>query len=195
VRKRIALLASGGGSNAEALMQAMRAGEIDAEPVLLFSNVAGAGALEKAARQGVPTAVLPHQGFASREAFDAAVLGLLAPYRADYLCLAGYLRILTPGFVQAYAGRILNIHPSLLPDFGGPGMHGHHVHQAVLAAGVAASGASVHLVDAGVDTGSIVLQQSVPVLPGDSPASLAARVLGIEHQVYVAALKKLCGGA
>lgn len=191
-KKRIILLASGGGSNAEALIMAMQAPDFPAEPVLLFSNVPGAGALEKAARWGLPTQVLAHQGFASREAYDAALLALLAPYRADFLCLAGYLRILTPGFVRAYPRRILNIHPALLPRFGGPGMHGHHVHEAVLAAGVAESGATVHYVDEGVDSGAIILSQAVPVLPGDSSASLAARVLGAEHQVYAQALKKVC---
>ena len=194
MRKRVILLASGGGSNAEALMAAMAAPGFPAEPVLVFSNVEGAGVLAKAAARGVPTAVLSHKGYPSREAYDAAVLGWLAPYRADYLCLAGYLRILRPAFVRAYPQRILNIHPGLLPKFGGPGMHGHHVHDAVLAAGEVESGATVHFVDEGVDSGGIILQQAVPVLPGDDPARLAARVLGAEHQVYAAALEKVCRG-
>jgi phosphoribosylglycinamide formyltransferase-1 len=194
-RKRIAILASGGGSNAEALMKAMQAPDFPAEAVLVFSNVPGAGVLQKARDLDVPTWAFSHKGFADREAFDRAVLELLAPYRPDYLCLAGYLRILTPVFVRAYASRILNIHPSLLPKFGGPGMHGHHVHEAVLAAGEMESGATVHFVDEGVDSGAIVLQQRVPVLAGDSAESLAARVLAAEHQVYAAALKKLCSQA
>jgi phosphoribosylglycinamide formyltransferase-1 len=194
-KKRIAILASGGGSNAEALMQAMQAPDFPAEAVLVFSNVPGAGVLQKAAAHGVPTWAFSHKGFVDREAFDRAVLEMLAPYRPDYLCLAGYLRILTPAFVKAYSGRILNIHPALLPKFGGPGMHGHHVHEAVLAAGEAESGATVHFVDEGVDSGAIVLQQKVPVLAGDSPEALAARVLAAEHQVYAAALKKLCSQA
>ena len=195
MRKRVILLASGGGSNAEALLQSLAAPAAPAEVVLVFSNVEAAGALAKAAARGVPSALLSHRGFASREDFDAAVLALLAPYRADYLCLAGYLRILTPAFVRAYPRRILNVHPSLLPKFGGPGMHGHHVHEAVLAAGESESGATVHFVDEGVDSGRIILQQSVPVLPGDTPASLAARVLVAEHQAYPAALRKVCLGA
>jgi phosphoribosylglycinamide formyltransferase-1 len=191
-KKRIAILASGGGSNAEALLKAMQAPDFPAQAVLVFSNRPGAGALQKAAAYGVPAQVLSHQDYPDREAFDQAVLGLLAAAKPDYLCLAGYLRILSPAFVRAYAGRILNIHPALLPKFGGPGMHGHHVHEAVLAAGETESGATVHFVDEGVDSGAILLQQRVPVLAGDTAESLAARVLGAEHQVYAAALKKLC---
>ncbi|HTB34362.1 MAG TPA: phosphoribosylglycinamide formyltransferase [bacterium] len=191
-RKRIAILASGGGSNAAALMQAMREPDFPAEAVLVFSNVPGAGVLQKAKDFGVPTWAFSHKAFAGREAFDQAVLKVLADAQPDYLCLAGYLRILSPAFVRAYAGRILNIHPALLPKFGGPGMHGHHVHEAVLAAGEKESGATVHFVDEGVDSGAIVLQRRVPVLAGDTAGALAARVLGAEHQVYVEALKKLC---
>lgn len=193
-KKGVALLASGGGSNAEALLKAMQDPAYPARCVLVFSNRPGAGVLEKAARYGAPTAVLDHRAYPSREAFDAAVLAELAKAGPDLLCLCGYLRILTPGFVRAYQGRILNIHPSLLPRHGGPGMHGLHVHQAVLAAGDAESGATVHWVDEGVDTGGIVLQRKVPVLPGDTPQSLAARVLQVEHEVYVEALKKVCTG-
>ena len=192
MKKRIAILASGGGSNAEALLKAMQDPAYPAACVLVFSNKLGAGVLDKAAHYGVPTAVLDHKAYASRDAFDAAVLARLAEAKPDYLCLAGYLRILTPAFVQAYAGRILNIHPSLLPKHGGPGMHGQHVHEAVLAAGDSESGATVHFVAAGVARGALVLQQRVPVLPGDSVETLAARVLGAEHQVYAQALKKLC---
>jgi len=191
-RKRIAILASGGGSNAEALMKAMQAPDFPAEAVLVFSNVPGAGVLQKAAAYGVTAKVLHHKAYPDREAFDQAVLAVLAGARPDYLCLAGYLRILTPGFVRAYAGRILNIHPALLPKFGGPGMHGHHVHEAVLAAGERESGATVHFVDEGVDSGPIVLQQRVPVLEGDTVEHLAARVLEAEHLAYPRALEVLC---
>ncbi|HTB34382.1 MAG TPA: phosphoribosylglycinamide formyltransferase [bacterium] len=194
-KKRIAILASGGGSNAAALMKAMQDPGFPAEAVMVFSNVPGAGVLQKAKDFGVPTWAFSHKAFAGREAFDQAVLELLAEAKPDYVCLAGYLRILTPAFVRAYAGRILNIHPALLPKFGGPGMHGHHVHEAVLAAGEKESGATVHFVDEGVDSGAIVLQQKVPVLAGDTAESLAARVLGAEHQVYAAALKQLCSRA
>jgi phosphoribosylglycinamide formyltransferase-1 len=194
MKKRVAILASGSGSNAEALLKAMQAPDYPAECVLVFSNRPGAGVLEKAARYGVPTAVLDHKAYPSRESFDAAVLEILAPAKPDYLCLAGYLRILTPAFIQAYAGRMLNIHPSLLPRHGGPGMYGRRVHEAVLASGDRQSGASVHWVTDVVDGGSIVLQRSVPVLEGDTPERLAERVLAVEHQLFPEALKKVCLG-
>lgn len=194
MKKRIAILASGGGSNAEALLRAMQDPAYPAEAVLVFSNRPGAGVLEKAARYGVPAEVRDHKAYASREAFDAELLKVVSAARPDFVCLAGYLRIITPAFVRAFPQRILNIHPALLPKFGGPGMHGHHVHEAVLAAKEAESGATVHWVDEGVDSGGIILQQKVPVLPSDSAESLAARVLGAEHQVYAAALKKVCSG-
>jgi phosphoribosylglycinamide formyltransferase-1 len=194
LKKRIAILASGSGSNAEALLRAMQDPAYPAKAVLVFSNRPGAGVLEKAARYGVPAELRDHKDYGSREAFDAEVLKVLAAAKPDYICLAGYLRIITPAFVQAYPQRILNIHPALLPKFGGPGMHGHHVHEAVLAARETESGATVHWVDEGVDSGGIVMQARVPVLTGDTVESLAARVLGAEHQVYAKALKKLCSG-
>jgi phosphoribosylglycinamide formyltransferase 1 len=194
MKKKIAILASGGGSNAEALLKAMQDPAYPAQCVLVFSNRPDAGVLEKAARYGVPSVLLDHKAYPSREAFDAAVLAELAKASPDLLCLCGYLRILTPAFVQAYAGRIINIHPALLPRHGGPGMHGRHVHEAVLAAGDAESGATVHYVDEGVDSGAVILQRRVPVLPGDTPESLAARVLAAEHQAYPEALKELCSG-
>ena len=191
-KKRIAFLASGGGSNVEAILNAMQDPTYPAEPVLIFSNRPEAGVLEKAARFGVPSVVLDHRDFASREAFDAAAVALLQAARPDYLCLAGYLRILTPVFLDAFSGRILNIHPSLLPRYGGPGMFGHHVHEAVVQAGDLESGASVHWVVAEVDGGEVILQERVAVLPGDTAETLAQRVLAAEHRLYPAALKKVC---
>jgi phosphoribosylglycinamide formyltransferase-1 len=192
-RKRVAFLASGGGSNVEALLQAMADPGYPAEAVLVFCNRPGAGVLEKAARWNVPAAVVDHRAFPDRAAFDAEAVRVLRKAEPDLLCLAGYLRILTPGFVEAFRGRMLNIHPSLLPKFGGPGMHGHHVHEAVLAAGERESGATVHWVVEGVDAGEIVAQRRVPVLEGDDADRLAARVLTAEHQVYAEALRKVCG--
>jgi phosphoribosylglycinamide formyltransferase-1 len=194
MKKRIAILASGGGSNAEALLKAMQDPAYPAECVLVLTNRPGAGVLEKAQRYHVPAALVDHKAYDSREAFDADVLEELGGVKPDYLCLCGYLRILTPAFIEAYRSRILNIHPALLPKHGGPGMHGHHVHEAVLAAGDSESGATVHWVTEVVDGGAIVLQQRVPVLPGDTAESLAARVLTAEHQVYAEALKKVCQG-
>jgi phosphoribosylglycinamide formyltransferase-1 len=190
--KRVALLASGGGSNAEALMEAMREPGFPARPVLVFSNRPGAGVLARAERHRVPTAVLDHKAWPSREAYDLEAIRMIQEVEPDLLCLAGYMRILSPAFVQAFRGRILNIHPSLLPKFGGVGMHGLHVHAAVLAAGEKESGATVHWVEEGVDSGAVILQGSVPVLPEDTPQTLASRVLEVEHRIYPQALRRIC---
>jgi phosphoribosylglycinamide formyltransferase 1 len=192
MKKRIALLASGNGSNVEALLTAMQEPDFPAEPVLVFCNRPGAGVLDKAKQRGVPTAVVDQAGFDNREAFDQEALRSLHAVRPDLLCLAGYMRILSPDFVAAFKGRMLNIHPSLLPKFGGPGMYGIRVHMAVLAAGEKESGATVHWVEEAIDTGAIVAQEKVPVLPGDTPKSLAARVLEVEHRIYPQALRRLC---
>jgi phosphoribosylglycinamide formyltransferase-1 len=194
VKKRVAVLASGGGSNLQALMEAMEAPDYPAECVLVFSNKAEAKALERARVMGIETAHLDAKAFASREVYDQAAAELIKRSAPDYLCLAGYMRILTPGFIQAFRGRILNIHPALLPAFGGEGMYGHHVHEAVIKAGAKKSGATVHWVTEGVDAGPILLQQEVDVLPADTPDTLAARVLEVEHQLYPKALKRACGG-
>jgi phosphoribosylglycinamide formyltransferase-1 len=191
-KKRVALLASGGGSNVEALLAAMEDPSFPAEPVLVFSNRPGAGVLERAARRHVPAEMRDHKDYPSREAFDAEVIRIMRAAGADLLCLGGYLRIISPEFARAFRGRILSVHPSLLPKFGGPGMFGMHVHEAVLAAGETESGATIHWVDEGVDTGGIVLQKSVPVLAGDTPATLAARVLEAEHAIFPEALRKVC---
>jgi phosphoribosylglycinamide formyltransferase 1 len=191
-KKRVALLASGGGSNVEALLTAMKDPAFPAEAVLVFSNRPGAGVLERAKKFGVRTEMRDHKAYPSREAFDAEVIRLVKEVRADYLCLGGYTRIVSPEFARAFRGRILSVHPSLLPKFGGPGMYGIHVHEAALAAGATESGATIHWVDEGVDTGGILLQKSVPVLPGDTPATLAARVLEAEHAIFPEALRKVC---
>jgi phosphoribosylglycinamide formyltransferase-1 len=193
-KKRIAFLASGGGSNVEALLKAMQDPAYPAEPVLVLTNNPQAGVLEKAARYGVPSQTLNHKAYPSREAFDAALVAALQPAAPDLICLAGYMRILTPVLLKAYGGRILNIHPSLLPKHGGPGMFGHHVHAAVLMVGDQESGPSVHWVTEEVDGGAVILQERVPVLRGDSPESLAARVLEAEHRVYPEALRRVCLG-
>jgi phosphoribosylglycinamide formyltransferase 1 len=192
MKKRVALLASGGGSNVEALILAMRDPSFPAEPVLVFSNRPGAGVLERAARHKVPAQVRDHKDYPSRQAFDAEVIRLVQASKADLLCLGGYMRIVSPEFARAFKGRILSIHPSLLPKFGGPGMFGMHVHEAVLAAGERESGATVHWVDEGVDTGKIILQKRVPVESWDTPATLAARVLDAEHVIFPEALRTVC---
>jgi formyltetrahydrofolate-dependent phosphoribosylglycinamide formyltransferase len=176
---RIAVAISGRGSNLEALLRALPDGG-PASIDLVLSNRAAAGGLDLARRHGVPTVVLADPADAD------AWLGPLAQARVDLLVLAGYLKLVPAGVVQRYRGRILNIHPALLPAFGGPGMYGRRVHEAVLAAGARESGATVHLVDEVYDRGQILAQARVPVLPSDTPETLAERVLAVEHRLLPA---------
>jgi phosphoribosylglycinamide formyltransferase-1 len=190
---KIAILASGEGTNLQALLDAGRAQQFhDAEIVLVAGDKPLAGALKRAAALQISTLALEPAKFANAVAFDQELLRRLAEVNADVICLAGYMRILTPAFVQAFPNRILNIHPALLPAFGGCGMYGHHVHEAVLKSGVKFSGCTVHFVDEGTDTGPIILQAVVPVLDSDTPASLAERVLIEEHRIYPRALALYC---
>lgn len=191
LKKRVAILASGGGSNAQALMQAMRAEDFPAEAVLLFSDKANAYALERAKALEVMTLYLDPSGYVSREDFDGALLRVLQNLHIEIVCMAGYMRIVSAGLVEAFQGRMLNVHPSLLPKFGGPGMFGHHVHTAVLKAGEKESGATIHLVSPEVDEGEILLQARVPVLEGDDLKSLSARILEQEHRLYPQALRQV----
>ena len=192
---RIAVFASGGGSNLQALVEHFnRPGEVTAgRVVLVVSDRPTAGALERAARAGIPTRVVEVVG---RPEEDVAreTLATLEAAGIEYVALAGYLRRIPPDVVRGYHGRMTNIHPALLPAFGGKGMYGIRVHRAVLAAGCKVSGATVHLVDEEYDTGPILAQWPVPVLPGDTPESLAARVLRVEHLIYPAALEALVLG-
>jgi len=181
---RVAVLASGGGSNVQALLDAARDPGAGFTVVLVISNRPDAGALARAQRAGVPTATIGSDGR------DAAGLGaLLREARAGLVVLAGYLKLVPPEVVAAFAGRMLNIHPALLPAFGGPGMYGRRVHEAVLASGARCSGPTVHLVDARFDHGRILAQWPVPIAPGDDPESLAARVLEAEHRLLPAVVR------
>ncbi|MFM7389169.1 MAG: phosphoribosylglycinamide formyltransferase [Vampirovibrionales bacterium] len=190
--KRLAVFASGGGSNAQALLQANRSGGLTAaKVVLVVTNRPTAGVLNVANEAGVATLVQPKQAFATPEAYDTALLEHLQAEGIEAIALAGWLRILSPVLVEAYAGCLTNIHPSLLPKFGGLGMYGHHVHEAVLNANEAWSGCTVHQVTAGVDEGAILAQQRVPVRLGDTPETLAQRVLAAEHQLYAPTLQTL----
>ncbi len=173
---RVAVCVSGGGSNLQALLDQLQ-GDAPARVVLVLSNRAEAGGLERARRAGVPAEVLADPADASEW------ITRLGRRDVDLLVLAGYLKLVPPGVVQKFAGRIVNVHPALLPAFGGPGMYGTRVHEAVIASGVLESGPTVHLVDEVYDRGAILAQRRVPVLPGDTPAALAARVLAEEHRL------------
>ncbi|MFN3597619.1 MAG: phosphoribosylglycinamide formyltransferase [Rubricoccaceae bacterium] len=187
---RLAVFASGGGSNFGAILDAIDGGRLAAEPALLVVD-RPCGAVARAEARGVPVAHLSPGAFATPEAFGEALLEALGAARADTVALAGYLRRVPPAVVRRFAGRMLNIHPALLPAFGGPGMYGRRVHEAVLARGCRVSGATVHLVDEEYDTGRIVAQACVPVAPDDTPDALAARVLALEHRLFPEALAAL----
>ena len=186
--KRVAILISGGGSNMLALVRDM-AGDHPARPVLVASNDPAAGGLGRAAALGIPTAAVDHRSHPSREAFEAELAARIDEQAPDILCLAGFMRILTPGFIHRYQGRMLNIHPSLLPKY--PGLH---THARALAAGDTQAGCTVHEVTADLDAGPILGQARVPVLPGDTADTLAARVLGMEHQLYPQVLRRFAAG-
>jgi phosphoribosylglycinamide formyltransferase 1 len=186
---RVAILISGGGSNMLALLRDMEAAGY-AQPVLVAANDPAAGGLQKAAALGVATAAVDHRSFGKdREAFEAALAEKINATRPDILCLAGFMRILTPGFIRRYEGRMLNIHPSLLPKY--PGLH---THARALAAGDREAGCTVHEVTADLDAGPILGQARVPVLPGDTEDTLAARVLPMEHRLYPAVLRRFVVG-
>ena len=177
--KRVAVLISGGGSNMLALLRSMT-GDHPGRPVLVASNDPAAAGLARAADLGVPVAAVDHRPFGrDRAAFEAALLGPLLAAQPDIVCLAGFMRVLTPGFVERFAGRMLNIHPSLLPKF-----KGLHTHRRALEAGELAHGCSIHLVTDELDGGPVVLQGRVAVRPDDDEASLSARVQAIEHILY-----------
>ena len=189
---RLALFASGGGSNVAAILDAVAAGTLRAEPALLVTDRDSAGVLERDETRGIPAAVVrPGDDPA---VFARSLLDVLARHEVDAVALAGYLRKIPDPVVWAYRHRILNVHPSLLPAFGGPGWYGRRVHQGVLDYGCRVTGATVHLVDSDYDTGPIVLQEAVPVEPGDTPETLAARVLGAEHRLFPRALALLADG-
>jgi len=176
---RVAVAVSGRGSNLEALLRALGA-DAPAQVVLVVSNRADAAALDRAREHGVPAEVL------SQPADATEWLDRLARHGVDLLVLAGYLKLVPAAVISRYRDRIVNVHPALLPAFGGRGMYGHHVHEAVLASGTRESGATVHLVDEVYDRGRILAQARVPVLPGDTAESLAARVLAVEHRLLPA---------
>jgi phosphoribosylglycinamide formyltransferase 1 len=187
---RVAVLISGRGSNMVALLEAARDPAYPAEIVLVIANDPKAEGLTRAAAAGIPTKAIDHRAYPDRASFDAAVDGALREAGTDLVCLAGFMRILTDGFVEGWAGRMLNIHPSLLPLFKGT-----HTHAQALAAGVRLHGCTVHFVVPELDAGPIVAQAAVPVRQGDDPDSLAARVIVQERRLYPEALAMVAGGA
>jgi phosphoribosylglycinamide formyltransferase-1 len=190
----VAVLISGGGTNLQAILDAADSGSIDAEVRLVVSSNPAAGGLERARKAGVPTAVLRSKDFPDLQAFRAAMLQRLRQSGARLLVLAGYMKKLPGPVLAAYPGRIINIHPALLPRFGGKGYYGRRVHEAVLAAGEAFSGATVHLVTEGYDEGPTLLQEQIPVRPDDTVESLARRVLAVEHRLLPAAIQAYAEG-
>ena len=182
--KRIVILVSGRGSNAEAIIARCAAEGWPAQVVALISNRPGAQALDFAASQGISTAVLDHKLYASREAFEEALAQVIDGFAPDLVVLAGFMRILGDAFVTRYAGRLMNVHPSLLPAFAGL-----HTHRRAIEAGCKLAGASVHFVTATLDHGPIVMQAAVPVLPDDTAEALSARVLAVEHVIYPLAVR------
>ena len=187
--KSIVILISGRGSNMASLLSAVASGKLPVRIAGVISNRPDAQGLVMAAAHGVPTCVVDHQQFAEREAFDTAMAAAIDQLAPDLVVLAGFMRILTDGFVQHFAGRLMNIHPSLLPSF--PGLH---THRRALEAGVRIHGCTVHFVTPTLDHGPVIVQAAVPVLDGDDEAGLAARVLAQEHQVYPMAVRWFAEG-
>jgi phosphoribosylglycinamide formyltransferase-1 len=190
IRKRVAILISGRGSNMRSLVEAARAPNFPAEIALVVSNIADAGGLDFARTQGIATTVVDHKIFSNREKFERAMQETLLAQEIDLICLAGFMRLLTPWFVGQWRNRMLNIHPALLPSY-----RGLHTHERALADGVKIHGATVHFVAPEMDAGPIVVQAAVPVLQDDTPEALASRVLAQEHRIYPLALKLVACGA
>ena len=191
---RIAVLCSGGVSNLQAIIDSVEAGRIDGEIVLVLANASKAYALERAKNHGIPCEFVSKKQAGSSEAFNDILLEKLQQAKADLVVLAGYLPIVGAQIVRAFPHRIINIHPALIPSFCGVGMYGHYVHEAVLAYGAKISGATTHFVDEEVDHGGVIMQKSVPVLEGDTPETLAARVLTVEHEILPETVRLFCAG-
>lgn len=194
MRLQIGFLASGGGSNMQAIIDACRQGRVDGAPRAVISNNSRSGALGRARQEGIPAYHLSGRTHPEPDSLDRAVVDALTSNEVDIICLAGYMKLLGPRTIDTFRGRILNIHPALLPRHGGRGFYGHHVHEAVLAAGDRESGPTVHLVDERYDEGPVLAQIKVPVEPGDTAHALAARVLEQEHRLYPETLQAIATG-
>ena len=192
---RIAVFGSGRGSNFGAILDAIRAGKLPrVQIVAVISNNADAGILQLARQENIAAFHMSSRQFRDEDAFVGALLQVLRESGANFIVLAGYMKRLNPRMISAFRNRILNIHPALLPKYGGQGMYGEHVHRAVLASGDRKSGATVHMVDEEYDHGPVVLQKTVPVLPEDTVETLAARVLELEHELYPEAIRLFAEG-
>ncbi|HEY8565396.1 MAG TPA: phosphoribosylglycinamide formyltransferase [Beijerinckiaceae bacterium] len=189
VKRRVAVLVSGRGSNLVSLIEAASAPAYPAEIVLVVSNRPGAGGLARAVEAGIPAVAIDHRAFPDRESFERALDAALTEHGIELVCLAGFMRVLTPWFVTRWQGRLVNIHPSLLPLF-----RGTHTHRQALEAGVLVHGCTVHFVVPELDAGPIIAQAAVPVVPGDTEETLAARVLAQEHRLYPQALRLVADG-
>jgi phosphoribosylglycinamide formyltransferase-1 len=185
----LGVLVSGNGTNLQAILDAVARGALDARVRCVVSNKSDAPALERAQRAGVPALSISHKAFATREAFDEAVLASLREHGVEWVVLAGFMRVITPSFLRAWGGRVLNVHPALLPSFPGVNALGQ-----ALAHGVKVTGCTVHFVDEGVDSGPIIAQRAVPVLDGDDEATLGARVHEAEHELLVSVLGDVAAG-
>ncbi len=188
-RLRLGVLVSGSGTNLQSILDHAAKGKIDAEVAVVISNKPDAFALARARRANVPTVIVEPKGFGGREAYDARLVEVFREHRVDLVCLAGFMRLLSPVLIQAFPNRILNIHPALLPAF--PGLD---VQRKALEHGARFSGCTVHLVDEGCDTGPIVIQAVVPIAPDDTPERLAARILKQEHKIYPRAIQLFAEG-
>jgi phosphoribosylglycinamide formyltransferase-1 len=193
--KRIAVFVSGGGTNLQSLMDAFESKEIKGGKIeVVFSNKKDAYGLERAEKHSIATLHMSPKDFATPEDYDRALARGMNELNIDLVCLAGYMKILTKAFLDTFNGHIMNVHPALLPAFGGPGMYGIHVHEAVIDHGVRISGCTVHFVDYGTDTGPIIIQKAVPVEQEDTPEMLQKRILPFEHTAYKEAVKLYCSG-
>lgn len=188
-KKRVAVLISGNGSNLQALIEACKAQDYPAEIVLVISNIDGVYGLERAQKAGIPVLTFPHGNYKTRKDFETDIDTALKEHKVDLICLAGFMRILSPWFVEQWPNQILNIHPSLLPAF-----QGAHVQEQVLASGTRWSGCTVHFVVPEVDAGAIIEQACVPVMDTDTAATLQARIQPMEHQCYPIALRRIASG-
>ncbi len=180
----LVVLASGGGTNLQAIIDNIEAGKLDAQIKAVISNNSKSGALERARNHKIPDIHLSQKQFATPDEFDQKLLSVLKEKETDLVVLAGYMKMISPTVIREYKNRIINIHPALLPSFGGKGMYGIHVHEAVIGSGVKVTGVTVHTVDEVYDHGPILFQKCVPVLADDTPESLQQRVLPHEHEAY-----------